>query len=52
MGALGASCRRDGGLSRACPSQVESLGGSGHATSYRFLVSVRWTELNRTRTKS
>ncbi len=31
MGALGAGCRRDGGLTGAFSSQVESLGDSENA---------------------
>jgi hypothetical protein len=36
MGALGAGCRRDGGLSGAFSIQVESLGDSEHATKQGF----------------
>jgi hypothetical protein len=31
MGALGAGCRRDGGLTGAFSSQVKSLGGAKNA---------------------
>ena len=36
MGALGAGCRRDGGLTGAFSSQVGSLGDSENATKQGF----------------
>lgn len=36
MGAFGAGCRRDGGLTGAFSSRVESLGGLENATKQRF----------------
>ena len=36
MGAFGAGCGRDGGLTGAFSSQVELLGGSENATKQEF----------------